>query len=51
VFKQFKQRLDILTEHLQENAGTDSGADREKVGYIKAVKDLLYMDLETIKES
>jgi len=44
-----KNRLEILTEKLQSEAGKNPLEDRFTVGYITAVKDLLLVDIEEIQ--
>ena len=51
MFKQFRERAEQITEHLQDNAGKDPGQDREYSGYLKAAKDLLLVSLDDIKEA
>lgn len=41
----------ILTEQLQNEAGQDPRRDAFRSGYITAIKDILRIDLEEIKES
>ncbi len=43
---QLKERVDVLSEYLQTNAGLNPIQDREHVGYIKAVKDLVNVELD-----
>lgn len=40
-----------MTEQLQNEAGTNPLQDREYVGYIKAVKDILLVSLDEFKET
>lgn len=40
-----------MTEYLQYEVGKDTRTDIEYSGYIKAVKDLLLVKLDDIKES
>jgi hypothetical protein len=40
-----------MTAELQGNAGIDPSRDRFLVGYIAAVKDLLLVELDDVKEA
>lgn len=47
----FDYRSRAMTEYLQDNVGINSRQDIEYSGYIKAVKDLLLITLEDVKET
>lgn len=46
----FDSRAKAMTEYLQEEVGKNTRQDVEYCGYIKAVKDLLQISLDDIKE-
>ena len=47
----FDWRSRQMTEYLQDNVGVDNRKDIEFSGYIKAVKDLLLIQLDDIEET
>jgi len=49
VFSGLQDRVQVLTEIFQEQAGVDVGKDRYTCGYIAAVNDMLRISLEDIK--
>lgn len=48
---EFDNRAQAMTEYLQTSVGIDTRQDVEYCGYIKAVKDMLLMTLDEIKET
>lgn len=51
MFSGLQERLQHLTEMLQEQAGVDSLKDRYTCGYIAAVHDILRISLDDLKET
>lgn len=49
--QEFDRRAAAMSEYLQEEVGKDPRTDVQYSGYIKAVKDLLLIDLDEIKEA
>lgn len=47
----FDERAAAMTEYLQFNVGKDNRQDIEYSGYIKAIKDLLQITVEDVKET